>query len=524
MNEVNKSITLKSYLEEIKKTIATYISNNLWIEAEIASLDRKSGHCYIELVELNECGKEVAKVRAMIWKTNFDKLNEKFHGVTGNYLQKNIKLKVKVNAVFSEIYSLSLNIVDIDPKFTLGDIEVKKQQILDSLKVEGKINKNKLIPTPIFFTNVAVISSKEAAGLQDFNKEANILSKLGLCNFDYYYCSVQGVDTESSVIECLKQVYRLQQAQRKYDAVAIIRGGGSTMDLNWFNNYKIANAVCQMNLPVFIGIGHEKDKTILDTVSNKSFDTPSKVILYIEGVICDIINKVNSNLKQIIKSSDNFIELINKNLIGQSKLIAELANNNLIKSDNSLDNELESIFNKTTLKIINQEHSIHRCSNIIFQYSESYLLTAINDTNTQIKTITEYASIVIKKISYTAEQVYSKSLNFTEVFLTNKSRDLDLILSDMVTISDKIATSYLSAINSTAEKIIHNSENLVNKYNQNLEYTIKLILNNSIQPQLERGFTLPLSKNKVIKSSKEAIELKQFNLKFKDNIINVTVS
>ena len=122
MNEVNKSITLKSYLEEIKKTIATYISNNLWIEAEIASLDRKSGHCYIELVELNECGKEVAKVRAMIWKTNFDKLNEKFHGVTGNYLQKNIKLKVKVNAVFSEIYSLSLNIVDIDPKFTLGDI------------------------------------------------------------------------------------------------------------------------------------------------------------------------------------------------------------------------------------------------------------------------------------------------------------------------------------------------------------------------------------------------------------------
>jgi exodeoxyribonuclease VII large subunit len=523
MNGINKSITLKSYLEQIKKAIATNISNDLWIEAEIASLDKKSGHCYIELVELNQEGKEVAKVRAVIWKTNFDKLNNKFHTVTGNYLQKNIKLKVKVNAVFSEIYSLSLNIVDIDPKFTLGDIEVKKQQILDILKAEGKINKNKLIPVPVFFTKVAVISSKEAAGLQDFNKEANILSKLSLCTFDYYYCSVQGIDTEHSVIECLKQVYRLQQSEQKYDAVAIIRGGGSTMDLNWFNNYKIANAVCQMNLPVFIGIGHEKDKTILDIVSNKSFDTPSKAILYIENVICDKINRVNLSLKQVIKSSDNFIELINKNLIGQTKLIAELANNNLIKSDNSLDNEFESIFNKATFKIINQEHSLHQCSNIIFQYSESYLLKAMNDTNIRIKTITEHASIAIKDVNYRAEQIYCRSLNFTEGVLINESRNLDLFLSNIVNSSEKIATSYLSLINSTAEKIIHNSENLVNQYSQNLEYTIKLTLNNSIQPQLERGFTLPLSENKVIKSSKEALEIKQFNLKFKDSTINVTI-
>lgn len=521
---MNKSITLKSYLEQIKRVITTHVSNDSWVEAEIASLDRKSGHCYIELIELNELGKEIAKVRATIWKTNFDKLNEKFHIVTGNYLQKNIKLKVKVNAVFSEIYSLSLNIVDIDPKFTLGDIEVKKLQILDSLKKEGKINKNKLLLAPIFFTNVAVISSKEAAGLQDFNKEANILSKLELCNFDYYYCSVQGIDTESSVIECLKQVYRLQQSQRKYDAVAIIRGGGSTMDLNWFNNYKIANAVCQMNLPVFIGIGHEKDKTILDVVSNRSFDTPSKVILYIESVICDKINNVNLSLKQIIKNSDYFIELINKNIVGQTKLIVELANNNLIKSDNSLDNELESIFNKTTLKIINQNYSIAQCLNGIFQNSESYLVKAVNNTDIQIKIITEHASIAIKEISYKAEQIYSKWLTFTELFLTNKSRDLDLILSDIVINSDKIGSNYLSVVNSTVEKIIHYSENLVNIYNQKLEYTIKLTLNNSIQSQLERGFTLPLVENKVIKSSEEAIGIKQFNLKFKDNIIKVTIT
>lgn len=512
---------LKQYLEEIKSIIESSILANAWIECEIAASDRKSnGHCYLELVQIED-SKEVARVRATIWKFSYETIEKKFYNITGSKIKPGIKVKLQVQARFSPLYAFSLNITDVDPTFTLGDVEANKLKILKQLESENKSNLNRTLPIPIFFTHIAVISSKEAAGLQDFNKEAHVLADSGLCGFDYYYCSVQGTDTEVSVIDCLKQVYRIQQSERKYDAVVIMRGGGSVMDLNWFNNYKIANAVCQMNLPVFIGIGHEKDKTVLDLVANKSFDTPSKVILHIENTIITSLLQAQKNINLLTQYAAVQIDKWHGSITHILSQLFKDVTYNYMRLENSVQTNISSTFNfaekaiaeisdstVVTIDVIN-DNSLH-CITNIKQAINNNLDTIFLFSKNNMHTLSTNVAQTFNTISYDAENNcirINTKLNNDIIYIQQSTHY-------QFTIIDNQMKTSLSTITT-------NAQNSLSRVDDSIKSLLEFILANSVKSQLNKGYIIPLSGNNVVHSAKEAQTLKNFELMFNDG--NITV-
>lgn len=282
------SISLAELMILVSAAISNGIAGSLWVKAEISQLRTiKGDHLAIELVEHDKAGHLAARTQSFLWKGKSRALIEKFKSATGSELVAGIKVMLSVKIDFSAISGIRLIIEDIDPTYTLGDIEAKLRQIRETLSREGVVGRNKQIPIPLEFCHVAVISPNGAAGLGDFKRDADILVNAGLCQFEYLSARFQGAEAAQSIKDRLQSVmdsYNNREIQ--YDAICIIRGGGSVTDLYWLNDLELARAVCCCPLPIFTGIGHERDNTILDEIANQRFDTPSKVIGHIRNVIC----------------------------------------------------------------------------------------------------------------------------------------------------------------------------------------------------------------------------------------------
>ena len=205
---------------------------------------------------------------------------------------------VKVKADFHPVHGFDLIVEDIDPSFTLGDLLAKLGAIREALRAEDIYDSNKRLPRPEEFVRVAVICPATSAGQGDFRSEADRLQQAGLCDFDYFTATFQGGDASQSIRDAVRAAYDAHKV-RPYDALAIIRGGGSVTDLAWLNDLKLARWVCRVPIPVLTGIGHERDSTILDEVAHRRFDTPSKVALHIAHAIRDDAWKAIADLERI---------------------------------------------------------------------------------------------------------------------------------------------------------------------------------------------------------------------------------
>ena len=317
--EQPNSIGLATLLTEIATIIVSTLPANIWIKAEISQIRRMGEHLVIELVEHNKDGLLIARAQSFLWKNNLDKLLNKFKTTTGFEFATGIKAMLSVKTDFNPTHGIRLIIQDIDPTYTLGDIEAKLKNIRHSLTKEAIITRNKQLPQPAEFCCVAVISPEGAAGLGDFKRDADKLSQLELCQFDYFSAKFQGATAALDIKNCILD---LQQHANKYDALCIIRGGGSVTDLYWLNDLELARSVCMSALPVFTGIGHERDHTILDEVANSRFDTPSKVIAHIREVIFSNTHTAAANYQQILHNAQQqlaWAEQINETLFLQIK-------------------------------------------------------------------------------------------------------------------------------------------------------------------------------------------------------------
>lgn len=244
-----------------------------WVCAEVSELHvNAAGHCYLELIEKNTRGATVARQRAMIWAPVFRLLKPHFEQETGFAFSAGIKVLVQVSVAFHELYGMSLVIGDINPTYTLGDAARRRAEILRRLVDEGVIDMNRELALPIVPQRIAVISSGTAAGYGDF------IDQLQNNPYRYVFYPVlfpavmQGERTESSVIEALNRIYA---AIDHFDCVVIIRGGGATSDLGSFDSYPLAANVAQFPLPVVVGIGHDRDDTVLDHVAAVRVKTPT---------------------------------------------------------------------------------------------------------------------------------------------------------------------------------------------------------------------------------------------------------
>lgn len=262
----------------VHDVLALSFFDNVQITAEVSELRQGSnGHYYLELVEKDhQAGTFRAKARANLWHDTAVRVVPLFQKVTGIPLQAGLKLLLQVRVNFHEAYGYSLTVIDIDPDYTLGDLARRRQEILQRLQSDGVLRLNKELSLPRLLRRIAVVSAAGAAGYGDFSRQ---LAQSGF-NFvtQLFEASMQGVQVENSILRALDRVADEAEA---WDCVVIIRGGGAVSDLNGFDTYLLAAHVAQFPLPVFTGIGHERDDTIIDFVAHTRFKTPTAVAAFL---------------------------------------------------------------------------------------------------------------------------------------------------------------------------------------------------------------------------------------------------
>jgi exodeoxyribonuclease VII large subunit len=244
-------------------------------------------HVYLDLSERDPGGSLIAKARGTIWEDTANRILPEFERATGATLAPGIKLLVRAKPVFKPQFGLSVDIDAIDPDYTLGDLEARKREIRARLQAEGLFDAQKRLPAPWDFNAILVVAPDGAAGLGDFQAEAGRLQAFRVCRFVYAHSRFQGEGAAAEIAATIRSALARWAAEPGSgpDAVVILRGGGAVNDLAWLNDYALAKVVCELPVPVFTGIGHERDGTVLDEVAQMKFDTPSKVIAGIEQVI-----------------------------------------------------------------------------------------------------------------------------------------------------------------------------------------------------------------------------------------------
>jgi exodeoxyribonuclease VII large subunit len=278
--EENKAISLLELNSLIKSGVRGLFPDQYWIIAEISEMNvNQSGHCYLELIEKSPDTEQItAKAKATIWAFTFRMLKPYFESVTGQRLTTGLKVMLAVTVEFHELYGFSVNVKDIEPNYTIGDLTRKKQEIIKQLQDEGVFHLNKELELPMVPQKIAVISSDTAAGYGDFVKQLTHNRYKYRYDIKLFKAYMQGQEAEKSIINALEQIF---DSQKPFDVVVIIRGGGSQADLNCFNSYWLTYHITQFPIPVITGIGHERDQTICDLVANTSLKTPTAVAEFI---------------------------------------------------------------------------------------------------------------------------------------------------------------------------------------------------------------------------------------------------
>ncbi|MBE6246998.1 MAG: exodeoxyribonuclease VII large subunit [Bacteroidales bacterium] len=271
---MEEKMTLLQLQERIREGIEEAVPPVVWITAEIGELKmHSSGHCYLEFVSYREKGHAVAaKARGTIWSSTFRLLKPYFETTAGVALASGLNVLVKVQVSFSPIYGLSLNVLDIDPSFTVGELELKRQQTIARLKDEGCFDMNSSLQIPSLPRRIAIVSSPTAAGYRDFMKQLHGNEGGFRFHTELFAAQMQGEEAPGSIVAALENI---ASREMEFDAVAIIRGGGAAMDLVCFDDYTLAVNIAQFPLPVVTGIGHDHDFHIADMVAHTWLKTPT---------------------------------------------------------------------------------------------------------------------------------------------------------------------------------------------------------------------------------------------------------
>lgn len=281
-----RAVPLSRLLDQVSILVERGFSEPVWVVVEVVNArSHSNGHVYLELSERDADGRVLAKAAGVIWASTAARVLPRFESATGAQLAPGIKLLIQVRPVFKAQYGFSLDVFDIDPDYTLGDLEAQKREIRARLQAEGLFSRNRQLDPPWDYEAVLVLAPQGAAGLGDFRREAERLQQHGVCRFTYVYSRFQGEGAATEMRNALAQALDAWPTASPPDAVVIIRGGGAVNDLAWLNDYALARLVCELPVPVLTGIGHERDSTILDEVANQRFDTPSKAIAGIERII-----------------------------------------------------------------------------------------------------------------------------------------------------------------------------------------------------------------------------------------------
>ncbi|MGL2993546.1 exodeoxyribonuclease VII large subunit [Flavobacterium sp. TSSA_36] len=278
MPEISNTKTIFSLLEvtnSIKKTLEKRYSNTYWIKAEMNKLNyySHSGHCYPELVEKID-GKVIAQIKATLWREEYQNSNRNFIRILKEPLKEGIKILFLAKIAFDPAFGLSLQILEIDPQYTLGDLENEKRETIRKLQSEGIYDQNKKKLFPLLPQRIAIISVETSKGYGDF---MDVIEK-NPWQYKFFFLLFPSIlQGEKAVTGIIAQLNRIQKVVHHFDAVAIIRGGGGDVGLSCYNNYELAKAIALFPIPVITGIGHVTNETVCEMIAHTNAITPTKL-------------------------------------------------------------------------------------------------------------------------------------------------------------------------------------------------------------------------------------------------------
>jgi exodeoxyribonuclease VII large subunit len=367
------SISLSELTEQIQQTIRLSFDTPVWIRAEISELrENPGGHCYLELIEKDtDSDTLLAKSKATCWASTYRMLKPYFESSTGQTLRAGLKVLVAVTVEFHSVYGFSLNLRDIDPTFTIGEMAARRLQVIRQLEADGVVDMNKQLELPVLVQRLAIISSATAAGYGDFNDQL----KNDPSHFAFYTrlfpAVMQGDQAEASIIAALEKIYEHIEL---FDVVVIIRGGGATTDLACFDSYELALNCAQFPLPVIAGIGHQRDISILDMVAHTSVKTPTAVAEFLIGTMQDAENRVLdifSDIRSVIK---NKIETEYRK-VDQVKLrIKQTLRSWVVLKTHRLEHQKSRLRSTVRMQLLRQNNKLLLLEKNIETHSPAFLL------------------------------------------------------------------------------------------------------------------------------------------------------
>ena len=320
----SESLSLLDLQRMVRATLESRFDEAVWVRAEISELKlNRSGHCYLNLVEKGSgSGAPSAEARAVIWRSTYANIAAKFENATGQRLSSGISVLVRVIVTYHEIYGFSLQIIDLDAGYTLGEVERRRRETIDRLPKEGVWDMNREVELPTPTLRIAIVSSATAAGYRDFCQEiARSPYRFELTLFESL---MQGDAAEQSIVNALCAI---AEREEEFDVVAIIRGGGSTSDLALFDSYTIAAHVAQFPLPVFSGIGHDKDISVVDMVAHTMCKTPTAVATYLVELADAEMALVEEYAQRL---RDGVVARLNGERLKVERLSAELGRSSMV--------------------------------------------------------------------------------------------------------------------------------------------------------------------------------------------------
>ena len=317
---MTESYSLSELGKCIKMTLKTAFAEPVWVRAEISEMhENVSGHCYLDLIEkADDTDVWVAKQKATIWAFTYRMLKPYFESETGATLRAGMKVLLLCEVEFHEVYGVSLNVRDIDPTFTVGEMAVRRAEIIRRLTDDGIVDMNKQQPLAPVPQRVAVISSATAAGYGDFCDQL----RNNVFGYTFYTklfpATMQGAQTEQSVVAALDKICDFID---NFDVVVIIRGGGATSDLVAFDNYNLALHCAQFPLPIISGIGHQRDESVVDLVAHTRVKTPTAAAEFLVARINDFEKNIDEMAQNVAFSAR---EVVHDELLRLQQRIARL--------------------------------------------------------------------------------------------------------------------------------------------------------------------------------------------------------
>ena len=356
----------------VRDAINSYLSGVYWLETEIAQINENRGHCYLEFIQKEQgYNTPVARAQAKCWRNTWGSIKPYFEHTTGQTLKAGMKVLVLVHPDFHEAFGFSWIVDDIDPRFTLGDMARRRQEIIKILKEEGVFDLNRELPLPLFTQRIAVISSSTAAGYGDFSRQLSENTYGFRFTTTLFEATMQGEGVENSIIAALNAI---NDDIELYDCVVIIRGGGATSDMSGFDSLALAENVANFPIPIITGIGHDRDECILDMVSHTRVKTPTAAAAFLIERLATVSDRIDSAAERIASYVQQRMTAEKNRLTRASERIPILFSLVKTKQDSKLERLNQTMLHSIRLKLDKQGMALDMLSQRVNSLDPALLL------------------------------------------------------------------------------------------------------------------------------------------------------